>query len=1726
MSKRAAEEDLVICSSKKLKISANLGFFNTPDGNQNADNVFVLVAHYEFEGGGERWYRAGDKKDVEMLKETFEKDRKCQFHDVSCGKDELLDLLGDESKLKEVYESDDSEPSVFIFIILSHGDKDGLIYTDFKTGTCPDDYESFNTKDLFQKFEKTFHNSLRFAFLGPCRGKLVEKVIESSSEQQAVEVEKSSSKVSFDPNLHNMVIFYSTVEATISKRDPANGTWLVQSLTRELNEMKEDESIAHFLTAVHNRIHLKSTNNYKNEGQTPEFKIYPSDRKFTFSGTSNQWLSLDHSESGCDGIGNTVNVNNKQPTVYFDWLDPESKEPWRGKLAVIFYQENGKEICKLQSNLNNNLGFVTKMVKLGPSTVTTHFEELKTMKLWKEYGCFAAFFFAKLEPRKDGHICIHLSETKLKPIGDLIHSLLGPDSKDWIGKPKLFFLINQISAALCDSQPQNAQQIDFPKATIHSDWLVFILQNKDFIQNFIEIFKSKEINGERSLQDCLADLLIHVKRKATEIPAAMMVSTLPHLLLFRHYFVKPNFRVKLDDVKDEQDIEFKKLIEHAKDVKKNPIWLLSSLPGSGKSTVMREITFELRRSLHGFKIFTINLPDVSHIFTDAKINRDTRAKSIYSVIATKTGIPQEEIKNLIESKNIMIMFDGFDEIHPDCRDDVLKFLKDIVQESVPIWISTRPHEEETIINRLEKENKFSRVQILPLYEWQQVELFKVNSHLEAVECENQLKALRKNGLRDILSNPLHLNMISEIHDSIKKVIGLNEIYEEIVKKKISSAFKEFKENESYKIKIFTCKLELQKLSVKYLQHEEVEKVNPDILKTGIVSFSNGKVHFVHQTFAEYLATDYFFYCGENQMPCGIFKHDFGQVRKFLDLKFCATDNPELLANIKTSLKETLTKSQLVDVIIEENLPGMFSLVEDEVTFENSGRKGKFHFFDDDEILTKAWKNSEEIALKFLDSDAYKNLQNSSASAIAEMFASAIENNFARLFEKLLEIFSNTKFPFDDPDLSTSGLSMNEFLFSKETNKDLFGALCLAAKRNHCTILTLLAEWIFINLHEEAQSTIFLIAVYNNSLECVELFIQKGFRTSSLCFEALSDLLFHEYHHHNNMHVSTAKALLKTSSEPAAELASRIFRYAVENLQLSLAKYLHEEHVTIIESIFFENGMNILHATADAYCYHDCYRLDMCRWLVEDLEYELGAKDERGWNVLHYAAKRSDLQLIKFLHKKDNSIIKSVTDKGKNAAHLAVAYGRRNSHQIIKYLHSVDSEIIKQKTSKGKTILHYYAASSWEIDFKFIEWLLENGVDLDAVDNNGYNVAHCAATWSNLKTLKFLHVKNSELIKQKTNFGMTALHYVFVNKKFCTGEDPKTELWLIEKGLDVASANIDGWNALHFAASRGLRKNFSFILTKQPNLITSLTKNCENIMHLWIEGGLRFQMSYQMHFILDGKSTDDEIIVQEFYKLHKELITQKTKANKTVLHYAAQHYSFETFKWLVDLRLDEAAVDDGGWNPLHFAAFRGQMEMVEYIHEKWPQLTNKVTNDGENAMHLMTRNGCYIDDAAKSLKRLHELNGELVKQKTKKNQTVLHCAQGYQTKEVWQWLVEELGLEVDAEDDDGWSAIHFAAALKKQVDWRQKFGFKSEQYKEVFDFLHSRNRELIKKKTKRNETALHIAAKNRRVESFSWLIENGVDTLVQDIEGKTALELTTYKDDTRRMEQILKRCHLN
>ncbi|XP_065337614.1 uncharacterized protein LOC135938045 [Cloeon dipterum] len=218
---------------------------------------------------------------------TFKGNRKCNFRSILSPKREaLLGLLSDQEQLLRLFSSEDDVPSVFVLYILSFGNIDGKICTDHYESEDSDKFISFSTTDIFDSLKNLtlFDTCLKIVNFGPCRGEYFDTIY---SANQGKFDNENSCRITYEPKMRNLVVFYSTVETTRAVRGES-GTIFAQESCNVINSMPKDEPLVNVFTSIQFQIYQNSKGNYdldecKYISQTPEIKIFAMKSNFSFS---------------------------------------------------------------------------------------------------------------------------------------------------------------------------------------------------------------------------------------------------------------------------------------------------------------------------------------------------------------------------------------------------------------------------------------------------------------------------------------------------------------------------------------------------------------------------------------------------------------------------------------------------------------------------------------------------------------------------------------------------------------------------------------------------------------------------------------------------------------------------------------------------------------------------------------------------------------------------------------------------------------------------------------------------------------------------------------------------------------------------------------------------------------------------------------------------------------------------------------------------------------------------------------------------------------------------------------------------------------------------------------------------------------------------------------------------------------------------------------------------
>jgi len=214
-------------------------------------------------------------------------------------------------------------------------------------------------------------------------------------------------------------------------------------------------------------------------------------------------------------------------------------------------------------------------------------------------------------------------------------------------------------------------------------------------------------------------------------------------------------------------------------------WLLSSAPGMGKSMLTQKIATDLRINFPNYLMVSVNLHDYRNYFAKNRLSQITVDSFL------KLAERSQNYEIMLEENKIVFVFDGFDEICPEQRTKVLKLIKLIVGRNIPLWISTRPQEEEEI-KKAFTDTSFGSINIKVLRKAEQMNLIELNSKLPRSKCLEFFDQINKSGTADLMENPLHLTLITQLLDpkSVQQYKTKFDLYRKICRQKVLSSLPE------------------------------------------------------------------------------------------------------------------------------------------------------------------------------------------------------------------------------------------------------------------------------------------------------------------------------------------------------------------------------------------------------------------------------------------------------------------------------------------------------------------------------------------------------------------------------------------------------------------------------------------------------------------------------------------------------------------------------------------------------------------------------------------------------------------------------------------------------------------------------------------------------------------------------------------------------------------------
>jgi len=353
-------------------------------------------------------------------------------------------------------------------------------------------------------------------------------------------------------------------------------------------------------------------------------------------------------------------------------------------------------------------------------------------------------------------------------------------------------------------------------------------------------------------------------------------------------------------------------------------------------------------------------------------------------------------------------------------------------------------------------------------------------------------------------------------------------------------------------------------------------------------------------------------------------------------------------------------------------------------------------------------------------------------------------------------------------------------------------------------------------------------------------------------------------------------------------------------------------------------------------------------------------------ALHYAIQNGHRDIVKLLLAKGADV--NARD-GAQQTPIDIAMGRNRR------------EIIKLLLAQGATISSIHVAAQAG-DLDKVKAFLQEGVDINRVDNRGSTPLHHAAQGGRQEVAEFLIDQGAD-INAKDKGGYTPLYSAIWSN------DANMVALLVDKGADPSYTPEKDYPPLHYAV---------------------WWENTD-IARVLVDHGAKCDIRDQDGWTAFRCAAD--AANQDMIKLFAS-----SGVDASGIHRAACVGDLARVTALVEQGTDVDAKDDLGWTPLYWAATMGQEKVGEFLLSKGAK-ADAETQDGGTPLHASAYSGAF-----RLAERLVS-QGANVSAKNKRGRTPLHSAAAAGRRQVAELLIGK-GAEVNAVDTGVRTPLHSAA----------------------------------------------------------------------------------------------------
>jgi len=442
--------------------------------------------------------------------------------------------------------------------------------------------------------------------------------------------------------------------------------------------------------------------------------------------------------------------------------------------------------------------------------------------------------------------------------------------------------------------------------------------------------------------------------------------------------------------------------------------------------------------------------------------------------------------------------------------------------------------------------------------------------------------------------------------------------------------------------------------------------------------------------------------------------------------------------------------------------------------------------------------------------------------------------------------------------------------------------------------------------------------------------------------------------------------------------------------------------------------------------------------------------------LHSSIRNGELEIVKDLIEKDNSIINSPNHLQSTPLIVAASL---NQIEISNYLIDKNADLDLANVH-GNTAIHYAALNN-QVDL--LRKIVDKGGQVNVWNNRGRNPLHYTAYNGNIELFELLESKGLDMTPATTDQS-SMLHWA------CHGGNVDMVKYLLKRDFTLDIKDSEGYSVLHWASSGNSIDMLKFLVEEKGMDVKISSETGNTVMQSAAFGRNIDGIKY---FLTKGFGLDE-----------------KFEDGETLIHLAGSIGDVDFIKYLLEKGADVNATSNRGSTALNNAVFSGNLDALAVLMDNGAVIAPNICKESACAssitpLHQATWRAPNVVEYF--IKRGVDINILDDDQKS-----ALHEAfAGDSTRSIK--LLCDAGINVNHKDINGMTALH--NGVKRGKVEGIKLLMKYNPDINITDIT--------------GKTPLHFASINGNTEIVEILLNKGAEINLKDNKGYSALDIANY-----------------